>query len=136
MDEVDEVLTPEVVALLDGLADLRESDTRAYEGTISSLKDQNPDPSQEEALPSPEKGGHQRMSSTPRGGESTYHAYLFAMKESDPEAYSQQMERTAAELKGEMLGSAMLEAHKAQQERKRQQRERSFDFIARNRLGK
>jgi hypothetical protein len=78
------------------------------------------------------------MSDSPKagGGGSTYHAYLFAMKESDPDAYKQHMQRTAAERKGDMLGGAMLEAHIAQQERKRQQHARFWDFVERNRLGK
>jgi hypothetical protein len=50
---MDELLTPEVVALLDGLEDLRESDTHAYEETLSSLKDQNFDPSQDRSPTQP-----------------------------------------------------------------------------------
>jgi hypothetical protein len=129
---MDELLTPEVVALLDGLADLRESDPGAYEATISSLVQEAPTESPES------KGGPQHMTKTPKAGEgeSTYHAYRFAMKESDPESYRQTMERTATELRGEMIGSTGLAAHAAGQARKRQQRESSFDFIERNRLAK
>jgi hypothetical protein len=76
------------------------------------------------------------VSDKPKDDLSTHHAYLFAMKERDPESYKRYMERSAQELKGEMIGSTILAAHKAHQEKKRRQQERFFDFVERNRLGR
>jgi hypothetical protein len=64
---------------------------------------------------------------------STHHAYLFALKESAPEGFKRQMEMEADELKGQIVGNAVLQNHQAYLERKREQQEQFFDFVDRNR---
>jgi hypothetical protein len=71
-----------------------------------------------------------------REGEATPHAFWFAMKEADPEGFKRAAQMKADEIKGQMLGGAILQSYDAYQERKRQQQMEFFDLIERNRAKK